>query len=312
MHTLYLVEGAQLVHLRPLVQRIHDFSRLRHLRASAVAPMTRHLQHPTPAATTTASMRVSRWSLRLAVPACTAGGPQASRKCSGGGRRRRRSTIHAGGAGAPSPITTPTTATRSSIFGHLPQLCVLHQRWPVTRVNGGMAPPDEPALQRARKGVQMPVQLELGPLPAPSHLLPSEWCLDLCSGQRSAPAASARRPMIWASSRPPSPPLPASLPAAAVSRARCATHTREIRCACARVATCAATVRLDAAAATAAPPVPRALVVHDSHRPVCCTDAGHSASAAPLQRSLGAPLLPATETAGRPERAGTVAMRSRR
>ena len=89
-------------------------------------------------------------------------------------------------------------------------------------------------------------------------------------------------------------------------------HTREIRCACARVATCAATVRLDAAAATAAPPVPRALVVHDSHRPVCCTDAGHSASAAPLQRSLGAPLLPATETAGRPERAGTVAMRSRR
>ena len=189
-------------------------------------PMTRHLQHPTPAATTTASMRVSRWSLRLAVPACTAGGPQASRKCSGGGRRRRRSTIHAGGAGAPSPITTPTTATRSSIFGHLPQLCVLHQRWPVTRVNGGMAPPDEPALQRARKGVQMPVQLELGPLPAPSHLLPSEWCLDLCSGQRSAPAASARRPMIWASSRPPSPPLPASLPAAAVSRARCATRVK--------------------------------------------------------------------------------------
>ena len=209
----------------------------------------------------------------------------------------------AGGAGSPSLIITPTTATRSSIFGHLPQLCVLHQRWPVTRVNGGMAPPDEPALQRARKGVQMPVQLELGPLPAPSHLLPSEWCLDLCSGQRSAPAASARRPMIWASSRPPSPPLPASLPAAAVSRARCATHTREIRCACARVATCAATVRLDAAAATAAPPRRPYLALSSSTT--------HPAPFAALMQ-VTAPLLPATETAGRPERAGTVAMRSRR
>ena len=35
-------------------------------------------------------------------------------------------------------------------------------------------------LQRARKGLQMPVQLELGPLPAPSRFL-TPWWLDPCS-----------------------------------------------------------------------------------------------------------------------------------
>ena len=83
----------------------------------------------------------------------------------------------------------------------------------------------------------------------------------------------------------------------------------ESGCVCVRAALCAAIVRLDAAAAAAAPLVPRALVAHDLPRPVCRADAGHSAATAPSQRSLSASCLPAAETAGWPERAGTAAVR---
>ena len=86
----------------------------------------------------------------------------------------------------------------------------------------------------------------------------------------------------------------------------------ESGCVCVRAALCAAIVRLDAAAAAAAPLVPRALVAHDLPRPVCRADAGHSAATAPPQRSLSASCLPVAETAGWPERAGTATVRSRR
>ena len=58
----------------------------------------------------------------------------------------------------------------------------------------------------------------------------------------------------------------------------------ESGCVCVRAALCAAIVRLDAAAAAAAPLVPRALVAHDLPRPVCRADAG----TAQLQRRRSA------------------------
>ena len=58
----------------------------------------------------------------------------------------------------------------------------------------------------------------------------------------------------------------------------------ESGCVCVRAALCAAIVRLDAAAAAAAPLVPRALVAYDLPRPVCRADAG----TAQLQRRRSA------------------------
>ena len=85
---------------------------------------------------------------------------------------------------APSPYPTrapirdsassPDRRSLSSIFKHLPQLCVVHQQWRLPCVNGGMAPPDEQPLQGARKDTQTPVQPDFEPLPAPSRSLPSD------------------------------------------------------------------------------------------------------------------------------------------
>ena len=81
-----------------------------------------------------------------------------------------------------------------------------------------------------------------------------------------------RQPTPRASSRSPSPPPPPLYrrprPLGLGERAR------EIRRVCARVVTCVAVVRLHVAAAVAAPPGPRALVAHDSPRPVCRVDTG--------------------------------------
>ena len=69
----------------------------------------------------------------------------------------------------------------SSIFAHLPQLCVLHQQLRLPCVNGGMAPPDELALEGARKD-ETPVQLELGPLPHLAHCLLTVWVRSVLIG----------------------------------------------------------------------------------------------------------------------------------
>ena len=81
---------------------------------------------------------------------------------------------------------------------------------------------------------------------------------------------------------------------------------REMTCMCARVATCAAIVRLDAAAAAYTPLVLLARVAHNSLRPVCRTGAGHRAAAAPPQRAvLSRPWRPPSGRSGpqRPPRA---------
>ena len=124
---------------------------------------------------------------------------------------------------APSPCATrapiPHSASCSparcldSIFADPPWPCVVRRRRRFLRVNGGMVPPDEPALRQARASAQLPGQLEIGPLPAPPARRPLTVWLDLRSqapprARRSAPAASALRPPPWASSRAPSPPRP--------------------------------------------------------------------------------------------------------
>ena len=94
-----------------------------------------------------------------------------------------------------APVTLPLPLDRrssSTIVAHPPQPCVLRQRWRVVRVNGGMAPPDELALEGARMGEQPPGQLEFGPFPPqPGHCPLTGWARSVLTGTSEREAERA-------------------------------------------------------------------------------------------------------------------------